>query len=335
MIVGLIIIVVMLLFVAGYALFTQKYLYVHHSSLLHGPTDSLLEHISQLEFWPSWLPWGLYDDDTSVLVNQRNSQSLDGAFIQLKGQHLGVISCHIEQSNDQQYLKFHVQSDHFYSNPIHIKIELTYTEDGQTLLNISANSELNFWNRYRQNVEQIQLHSDMHLLLIRLISRIQSSSDSNTNFAIQDCRTLQNVDAVTRPFIASDRPISMKMEQGFRDLNTALGPDNPPAGPRFALYDSANINQHYFSGKLGIPIQCLSPCEAKPEKITFKGKYLGLRYQGSYQHLWLAWHVLHTYSRLHGFKKVPHKMSLEVYETSPHETKVEQDFVTVIYMPIH
>ncbi|MCO4785798.1 MAG: hypothetical protein KC467_07725 [Marinomonas atlantica] len=334
MIIGLIIIAVMLLFVAGYVLFTQKYLYVHHSTLLTSPVNSLQEHTLQLEFWPSWLPWGLYDESASVLVNQRNSHSLNGALIQLKGQHLGTLSCHIEQGSNPDAIRFYVTSDHFYLNPIQVQVELTQTEDQQSLLTVTASSELNFWHRYRQSTELKQLHSDMRLLLIRLKARMPSSHDEAIHFDVQGSRTLQNVDAVTRPFIVSDRPMSMKMEQGFRDLNTALGPDNPPAGPRFALYEAANLSQHYFVGKLGIPIQCFSPCEAQPEKITFKGQYVGLKYQGSYQHLWLAWHVLHTYSRLHGYKHAKQRMSLEVYETSPRQTPDEVNYITILNMPI-
>ncbi|SBS32232.1 hypothetical protein MAQ5080_02197 [Marinomonas aquimarina] len=334
MIVGLIIIVSLLLCLAGYALFTQRYVYIHHTSLLSAASDTFVEEINQLEYWPSWLPWSLFDDNASVLVNQPHSQSLEGALVQLKGQHIGRVSCHIEASSAPQGAAFWVQTDRFYPSPIQVRIELSQTEDQQLLLNVIASSELNFWHRYKHTKVLKQIHADMRLLLLRLQARLEPDGDTQMAFELEDVRTLANVDAVTRPFLVSDHSMSVQMEQGFRDLRISLGPENRPAGPSFALYESADLRQHYFTGRLGIPIQSLSPCEAQPERITFKGNYMGLKYQGSYQHLWVAWHVLHTHVKLHHVKVAPQRNSLEVYEVSPKETNDTLQYVTQLYLPV-
>lgn len=335
MIVELIILISILLCVAGYALFTQRHVYVHHTSLITSSTDNVFEEINQLEYWPSWLPWSLYDEDASVLVNQRHSQSLEGALVQLKGQYLGQVSCHVDSQQANKMITFWVQTEHFYPSPVRVIIELNETEDHQLVLNVLANSELNFWHRYKQPQLLKQIHADMKLLLVRLCARIEADSHYVTSFALQNSRTLANVDAITRPFLVSDHSMSMQMEQGFRDLIISLGPDNRPAGPSFALFQATDMSHHYFTGKLGIPIQNLSPCEAQPERITFKGNYVGLRYQGSYQFLWLAWHVLETCMHLQQYKPVKQRNSIEIYEVSPKETTNELQFVTVLYMPIH
>ena len=334
MIIGLIILISILLCVAGYTLFTQRYIYIHHTSLMSSSADEIFSELNQLEYWSSWLPWTLFDDDASVLVNQRSNLSLEGALVQLKGPLLGKVSCHIESLQASKRLTFQVQTDRFYPSPINVLIELSETEDHQVVMNVIAKSELNFWHRYKQTQLLKQIHADMRLMLIRLCARLQSDNVYATSFERQNSRTLANVDAITRPFLVSDHSMSMQMEQGFRDLIISLGPDNRPAGPSFALFEAADLSQHYFTGKLGIPIQNLSPCEAKPERITFKGNYAGLRYQGSYQHLWLAWHVLKTNLRLHHQKQAKQRCSIEVYEVSPKETSDELQFVTVLYMPI-
>lgn len=334
MIVGLIILISILLCVAGYALFTQRYVYIHHTSLMSSSAEQIFEEINQLEYWPSWLPWSLYDNDASVLVNQRHSHSLEGALVQLKGQHLGQISCHIESQQANQLMTFWVQTEHFYPSPLHVKIELSETEDHQLVLHIIANSELNFWHRYKQPQLLKQIHADMRLLLVRLCARIEPDTNAVMSFELQNSRTLANVDAITRPFLVSDHSMSMQMEQGFRDLIISLGPENRPAGPSFALFEAADMSHHYFTGKLGLPIQNLSPCEAQPERITFKGNYVGLRYQGSYQYLWLAWHVLHTCLRLQHYKPATQRNSIEVYEVSPKDTTDDLQFVTVLYIPV-
>lgn len=334
MTVGLIIIISFLICVAGYLLFTQRYVYIHHNSLLSCSAEQFFDELQQLEYWPSWLPWSLYDENASVLINKRHSNTIAGALVQLKGQYLGQVSCHIEQFKADKGVTLQVQSDHFYPAPLQVRIELSQTEDQQLLINIFAHCELNFWHRFKQTKLLQQVHSDMKLMLVRLKNRVEPNHDTLMSFELQDSRTLANVDAVTRPFLVSDHSMSMQMEQGFRDLILSLGPDNPPAGPRFALFETADLSHHYFTGKLGIPIQCLSPCEAQPEKITFKGNYVGLRYQGSYQHLWLAWHVLHTFLKLHHYKPANQRNSLEIYEVSPKETTDELQFVTVLYLPI-
>lgn len=145
---------------------------------------------------------------------------------------------------------------------------------------------------------------------------------------------LSNLDAVTRPFTVNHQPMSQKMDQGFHELITALGPENPPAGPSFALYRQVDLAHHVFTGRLGIPVQNMVPCELFPERIVLKGDYLTLRYTGRYQFLSVAWHVLYSYMRLNNIKPRRHHEGLEIFEIGPNQTEQPKDYVTKICLPI-
>ena len=334
MIIGLIISVILLLFMVGYLFFTQKYVYIHHSLLLPNSSDTLLSKLEEIEFWPSWLPWTLYDDELSIETKPAHDRQIGGATIRLKGKHIGVINCLIETVHRSNSLSCSIETDSFYPSALGLQIEWGNNEEGQSLMQLKAYCTLSFWQRARQLMYQRRINADMRLLLLRLKARLEPSSDANVRFTHNGCHKLPNIDAVTKPFIVNDHSMSVQMEQGFRDLTISLGPENRPAGPSFALYEHADIRQHYFTGKLGIPIQCYSACEANPERIAFKGKYMSLIYQGSYQHLWLAWHVLYTFCRTHRLNPTHKRLNLEVYEISPRETNDSLQFVTVLYIPI-
>lgn len=333
MVITIVIVILVTILLAGYALFTQKHCYVHHTALFSATPEAMTKELSQLEYWPSWLPWGKYDDQVSIQVIPHN-QEHDCAIVQLNSAILGFVECRIPTQNEVGTVEFQVHLSKLYSHPINIKIQCYNVEEQHPLLHITAQVTLGFWQRYKQASVLRQLSGDMRLLLIQLCARFAPNQIGMPKFQLLENKSLANVDAVTRPFIVEDHAMSMKMEQGFRDLFTSLGPDNPPAGPSFALYETADLRLHYFTGKLGVPIQCLSPCEAQPEKVCFKGLYLGLKYQGDYESLWLAWHVLHTHRELLGLKSAKRRLSLEIYEVSPRETTNKHDFVTVIYTPL-
>nr|WP_239090315.1 GyrI-like domain-containing protein [Marinomonas ostreistagni] len=319
----------------GYWLFTQHHCHVHHTTLLHSGPEQLFAEVSQLEQWAAWLPWQWYDDSSSCSVHYHSLNYLEQSLIQLKGPHIGLISCHIEACQAPNSLVFSIASDGYYPCPIQIKFELTTQPNGSHVLHAIAQAELGFWQRLQQHELLHQLMHDTRLMLVGLKAQIEQDSVASMRFEHLEIGPLANIDAVTRPFIVSDQPMSQKMEQGFRDLITTLGPENQPAGPSFALYDAADPKHHYFTGKLGITIQGLSPCEAEPERLTFKGRYIGLRYQGSYHHLGLAWHILKRYSELHGYRHARQRSSLELYTTSPRDKVDETQLTTLLYLPIH
>lgn len=334
MIIGFIILLAFLLIMLGYWLFTQKTCYVQHTALLHCPPEKLFDELSKLASWNDWLPWCLYDDNSSFSANHHSNNSLEQALIQLKGPSLGTISCHIQTCNIPKELTFEITADNYYPCPVAVKILVAETPRSELELVVQTQAELGFWQRLLQKSLLEKLSGDMRLMLVRLKAQAETNSHGTMSFEVLAKQKLKNFDAVTRPFIVSNQPMSRKMEQGFRDLFMTLGPDNPPAGASFAVYEAASSHHHYFAGKLGIPIQCLTPCEAQPERISFKGQYIGLRYQGSYHHLGLAWHVLKTRAQLHGLKRIIGRTSVEIYETSPRHTTDELKFVTAIYLPI-
>lgn len=334
MIIGFIIAIALVLILIGYWLFTQKHCYVHHTAILHSDAKSLFAEFNQLEHWSQWLPWDLYDDNSSASVNYHSHNHLEQSLIQLKGPSIGLITCHIQSCQAPEHLAFEIASDGYYPCPILVKFELSTNKEDQLLLHAVGEAELSFWQRLQYQSLLQQLAADVRLMMVRLKAQVEEQSVARMQFEHLEVSSLANIDAVTRPFIVSEQPMSQKMEQGFRDLAMTLGPENKPAGPSFALYEAADLQRHYFTGKLGITIQGLSPCEAEPERLCFRGQYIALRYQGSYHHLGLAWHVLKRYSTLKGHKHARARNTLEMFIVSPRDTDNETELITILYLPI-
>lgn len=334
MIIGFIIAIALLLILAGYWLFTQNRCYVHHTTIVNSSPETLSDCVLNLESWHQWLPWGLYEDNSSTNIHRHSNNHIEKSVVQIKGSHFGLITCHIKDFQPQQSMTFEVVTEGYYPSPILIKLEFNTDREGQLQLHAIGESELSFWHRLQHDRLLSHLYADIHLLMVRLKAQAEAPAAMPLSIEYLNVTMLANMDAVTRPFIVSDQPMSQKMEQGFKDLMMTLGPDNQPAGPSFALYEAADPKRHYFTGKLGITIQGLSPCEAEPERLCFKGRYMGLKYQGSYQHLWLAWHALIRHSELQGYKRAHQRNSLEVYTVSPRDTEVESELTTLLYLPL-
>ncbi len=333
MVVFIILCIVILLVVCGYVLFTQQKCWIQHTLPVNQDTSSLPLDLTQLANWLNWLPWIRYDTKADVMVKKADSGHPHGQ-ITLSSQHLGTITCTPRQPLNQLPQSLLVTSDRLFYGDLHITIDLIDSEEGKRL-RLKANNRLPFWRRYHHTQQLNQLYADLKLMLVQLHSTFEPSQNTTLSFTALDCQTLSNMDAVTRPFIVSDQHMSQTMAMGFQDLTAILGPENPPAGPRFALYDTADLSHHYFVGRLGIPIQCFTPCEAHPERLVFKGQYARLKYQGSYEYLGLAWHVLKMQCLSRGLKKHPRRPSLEVFDVSPHDTNEELQFITVLNTPIH
>lgn len=333
MVVFILLCIVTLLFVLGYLLFTQKHCRIQHTLLIRRDISALPSEIAQLNHWPCWLPWLRYDTKADITLKEASENHRFGQIV-IKSQHLGTITCIPRQALTKFPLTFLVMSDTLFFGNLNITIDILDWE-GEKRLRLKANNQLPFWQRYRHSQQLNQLYADLKLMLVQLHSKLEPNRETTLTFQPLECQPLQNIDAVTRPFTVTDQHISQTMAIGFQDLVATLGPDNPPVGARFALYETADLHKHYFVGRLGIPIQCFTPCEAHPERIVFKGQYARLKYQGSYEYLSLAWHVLAMYCRSQGLKKHSRRASLEVFEISPHDTHEELQFITVLHTPIH
>lgn len=306
------------------------------------PIDLVAEDLGDLTNWASWLPWLIYDTDAEITYEYLNSGVLSV-----------VPSCLIWRSplikegyitleparSSAQYFHTVLEAPAFYPEDTHFNIDLTKQKE-RTLITIQISGKLPFFRRWMQTDYTIRASKDAELALLKLLAhldkykQVNDSEDDAPVFEWLDQTRLSNIDAVTRPFVVSNQPMSQKMDQGFHDLVTELGPENPPAGPSFALYKKVDLAHHYFSGRLGVPVQNVVPCVLCPERIVLHGNYLHLRYFGCYQNLSLAWHVLYNFMRLKGLKVNRHRYGVEVFEVGPTQTDNSKNYVTLVHLPI-
>ena len=306
------------------------------------PIEVIAEDLSDLTNWKTWLPWLIYEPKAYVDYEYLNSgiHSVLPTCLVWQGKLIkdGYITLEPSRSS-AHYFHTLLEAPAFYPNDVHFNIDLTKQKD-RTLVTIQITGKLPFFSRWKQRNYGLRADKDTELALLKLLAYLNKYSKASSHeynapaFEWLERTRLDNVDAVTRPFVVSNQPMSQKMDQGFHDLITELGPENPPAGPCFALYKKADIAHHYFSGRLGIPVQNLVPCELYPERIVLRGSYLHLRYMGSYQNLSLGWHVLYSFMRLHHLKPHRRHYSVEVFEVGPLQTNNSKDFVTSVYLPI-
>ena len=326
----------------AYLLLFKGRFFSKQSAVIGAPIDKIAEDLSDLTNWQSWLPWLIYESKPYVNFEYLNSgiHSVFPSCLAWQGKLIkdGHITLEPARSG-AHYFHTLLEAPAFYPNDVHFNIDLTKQKE-RTLITIQITGKLPFFTRWKQKNYSIRSDKDAELALLKLLAYLNKYSKASSHeynaptFEWLNKTKLDNVDAVTRPFVVSNQPMSQKMDQGFHDLITELGPENPPAGPSFALYKKADIAHHYFSGRLGIPVQNLVPCELCPERIVLRGNYLHLRYIGCYQNLSLAWHVLYSFMRLHNLKPHRRHYGVEVFEAGPMQKNSSKDYVTSVYLPI-
>jgi hypothetical protein len=342
MIVILLLIMIFSIALLSYLLLFNGRFFSRQSAVIEAPIDVIAEDLSDLSNWPNWLPWLIFEPDAEVTYEYLNSGILSvlpsclvwrGALIKE-----GYISLEPARSS-AHYFHTLLEAPAFYPSDVHFNINLT-KQKKRTSVTIQITGKLPFFKRWKQGNYRIRANKDAELALLKILAylnKYNTMSDHDykaLSFEWLAKTTLETVDAVTRPFVVSNQPMSQKMDQGFHDLLTDLGPENPPAGPSFALYKKVDLAHHYFSGRLGIPVQNLVPCPLCPERIVLHGHYLHLRYVGSYQHLSLAWHVLYSFMRLHKLNVNRRRYGVETFEVGPLQTNSSKDFVTLVCLPI-
>ncbi|ETX10504.1 hypothetical protein MUS1_14840 [Marinomonas ushuaiensis DSM 15871] len=306
------------------------------------PIQLVADDLADLTNWANWLPWLIYDTDSKVTYEYLNSGVLSvvPSCLSWHGPLIrdGYMTLEPARSS-AQYFHTTLEAMAFYPGDTHFNIDLTKQKE-RTLITIQITGNLPFFKRWLRTDYTMRASKDVELALLKLLAHLEKYKEINNNeedtpvFEWLGQTRLRNIDAVTRPFVVSNQPMSQKMDQGFHDLVTELGPENPPAGPCFALYKKVDLAHHYFSGRLGVPVQNIVPCVLCPERIVLHGNYLHLRYVGCYQNLSLAWHVLYNFMRLNGLKVNRHRYSLEIFKVGPTQTDNSKNYVTLVHLPI-
>ncbi|MCV2403639.1 GyrI-like domain-containing protein [Marinomonas sp. C2222] len=323
-----------------YFYFANKRFVGRYNASIPISANHAYQQLSHLESWPAWLPWLIYDQEASIHYSEHSHNRSMEQSLTWQGQLIkhGHLTIHPTRP-DTTYFHTTLNAPAFYPCDIYFNIDFAKQEKSSTIT-IQLTGKLPILKRWRAKHYQLKASKDAELAILYLCDLLTKASARYSQYYNAPsfhylARTqLNNIDAVTRPFDVGSQPMSQKMEQGFHDLFTQLGPENPPAGPCFALYKKADIIHHYFTGRLGIPVQNIVPCQLCPEKITFSGDYLHLRYVGSYQKLSLAWHVLYNYMRLNRLHVHSRRCGIEIFEVGPTQAENSQDFVTLVYLPI-
>lgn len=342
MIVMLLLAVFLSIALLSYLLLFNGRFFGREGSIIDAPIEVISEDLSDLTNWQHWLPWLLFEPDAQVTYENSNTgvMSILPSCLVWNGKRIkeGFLSLEAARPNSP-YFHTLLEAPAFYPSDVHFNIDLTKQKD-RTLISIQITGKLPFFKRWKQTNYKFRANKDAELALLKLLSHLSKYNTISDQeyiapaFEWLNRTTLDHVDAVTRPFSVRDQPMSQKMDQGFHDLITSLGSENQPTGPAFALYKKVDVIHHYFSGRLGIPVHNLVPCELSPERIVLKGTYLHLRYSGSYQHLSLAWHVLYSFMRLDKQQHNRRLYGVEFFEVGPTHTDSAKEFVTSIYLPI-
>ncbi|MBD5769500.1 AraC family transcriptional regulator [Marinomonas colpomeniae] len=322
-------------------LFKDRF-FCRYNSTIDVPIELLSKDLSNLTHWQNWLPWLIFDNDADITYEYLNTGSTSDLPSRLIWQSPLIKTGHItlEPANSsERYFHTLLNAPAFYPNDLHFNIGLA-KQKKQTLITIQLTGKLPFLKRWRRDDYAMRANKDIELALLKLLAylaKYNQNSDCEYHKPVFEWlpqTRLDNVDAVTRPFSVRNQPMSQKMDQGFHNLITQLGPENPPSGPSFALYNKVDLANHDFSGRLGIPIQNLAPCELCPERIVLRGYYLQLRYYGPYQNLSLAWHIIYSFMRLHNLKLNRRRYGVEVFEVGPAQVECSKKYITLVCLPI-
>lgn len=342
MLMGSLLIIFLALLIVAYCFLYESRFFVRRNMVIDLPSETVSENLRDLSNWPQWIPWLIFDPKAKIdyEYSHAGESTILPSCLVWKGKLIkeGYISMEPARAG-AHYCHALIEASAFYPTDVHLNIDLT-GQGSHTSITVQMTGNIPFLQRWKTFLYLIRASKDIELSLIRLNAHLTQYSQrtdyeySDPSYTFLEDTKLAHFDAVTRPFVVKNQPMSQKMEQGFHDLIVTLGPQNPPAGPSFTLYTEADPAHHYFAGRMGIPVQNLEPCDIHPERLVLEGDYLQLRYRGSYQHLSLAWHVIHNMMRLQGRRADKKRPGVEVYETGPGQTSRPKDYLTKICLPV-
>ncbi|ADZ92624.1 hypothetical protein [Marinomonas mediterranea] len=319
-----------------YWLITHGHFQFQRHQYIEADSNEVYKEIANLATWPSWCVWRSYDPDADIQLDYFDSQSISASSLIIESNKIAPTSVQ-RQSEDEveQVATFLIDSPSLYWQSFTIYAHLTQRSHN-TLITFDVEGKIPFFRRHLLQKHLSHITLDIELSLISLKNRMERKIQhrSSITFELEGCQRLDTLDAVIRPFEATEQSISQVMEIGFHELFVALGPENPPTGGCFAIYTKADLSTHSFTGKLGVPVQRLTDCNLHPECIRFSSHYLQLRYHGPYKHLYLAWRVLNVQATINGYRYNRSKPALELYEVGPKDADDEDMFVTILSLPI-
>ncbi|TDO98092.1 hypothetical protein [Marinomonas balearica] len=303
---------------------------------IEADSNEIYKEIVNLATWPSWCVWRSYEPDADIQLDYFDSQSISASYLIIESNKISETRIQ-RQSEDEveQIISFSISSPGHYYNDFLIYAHLTQRTHN-TLITFDVEGNVPFIKRHKLQKHLSNIALDLELSLIALKHRVERKKKhtSEIKFELIGCQKLETLDAVTRPFEVTEQSISHVMEIGFHDLFTALGPENPPTGACFAIYNKADLLSHHFSGTLGVPIQHLTDCNLHPKCIRLSSHYLQLRYQGPYKYLYLAWRFISVQARLNGYRYNHSEPAIELYEVGPKDADEEDLFITILSLPI-
>lgn len=342
MVISFLVITLSIIVLLSYLFFYEDRFLVRRNAIIDLPIHLISQDLNDLNHWPKWIPWLIYEPNAKLHFgyNSVGNNAVSPSCLEWQGELIkeGYISI-IPARSSAHYCHTIIEAEAFFPGELHFNIELG-EQGSHTLISLQITGKVPFIQRWKSSKYLVRAARDLELALLRLRAHLAQYNATSLHeyddpsFELLSETNMQNLDAVTRPFVVSDQPMSQKMDQGFHDLILSLGPNNIPSASSFALYTKADPAHHYFAGKLGIPIQNLEPCHCHPERIILEGDYLTLRYLGNYQNLALAWHVAHSAMRLRHQRVDRQRPSVEIFETGPCETTLPKNYVTKIALPV-
>ncbi len=295
------------------------------------PAQEIFDKLRGLESWAEWSPWLIYEPDCALEYSETRGE--EGSWCSWNGKKIGAGKLQLVELLKPNCIeaKLHFLRPHKATNAVSFRME---NSGVGTVLHWKMQGSLPLLLKLMIPRIVAMLSNDFDIGLLRLKAILDPGSDG-MNLALLEPVELPAQDYAAKHFDAATEDLPDVMPQGFRDLDEALRTNQVKAAARpftaiFRSYD----NGKRFEGDMGVPVVGQQTSTAFTVRRLPGGRYLPLRYRGSYDHLTLAWHCAFANLNMRKAKLDPSLPWLEVYENSPTEIGDPVQLRTLIYLPI-
>lgn len=302
---------------------------VKRSKQVKAPIQQAFDHVRDFRNWPDWSPWLLHEPDATVSYSDTSGEV--GGHYSWEGRHIGAGKMTLTEQNRPYTLQCELQFLRPFKSNSRVSFHFEEQEEG-TLITWSMHGNMPFLFRMMIPRMITMIGKDFDIGLMRLACLLAERPVPSFDFI--GSTTLPSLQAITHSFDCQAKDLSQQMKSGFNTLSAAMGPNEQPCAPGFALYTKADPEHDHFSGKIGLPVSASFNGALSPEPLPTSGAFYQVRYVGRYQYMDLAWYCAISHLRMLKVRQDKTRPYFEVYQFGPHNQPDDNLYVTDLFIPI-
>ena len=308
----------------------QPPLEVRESLIMDVPADKAYACVADFRRWDDWSPWIMHEPNAPVKYDGQAGQA--GSSMSWDGKHIGAGTLTHAKLQQDKTIDSRIEFLRPFRSTATISWTFTPQQQG-TEVAWTMKSKMPILFRFMTKTMKKSIAADYRMGLLMLNRRLDKKAALfQLEFVGEKERA--GFTGIYETYEGLRGHLKHAMHQAFTNLFTSARENKVQlAGAGCVAYWKVNMRKGFTVCDSVLPVAEPPPSDIKVREYQ-GGRYMLVRFRGSYDNLDLAWMAAMFHMRLKKLKMDKKRASLEVYEKSPMNTKHADDYVTDLYVPL-